>query len=131
MIQEGTILNVCDKTGVMLVKCIKVLGPYKKRIAFIGDLILVSVQRINPRKLVRIKLFRRKRYFVGTMHRALVVRGKCNYWRMNTVYIKFNENSVVLVNKKVVPVSKRVYGPILKELCMRWPTLGCVSRLMI
>jgi ribosomal protein L14 len=65
------------------------------------------------------------------MHRALVVRGKCNYWRMNTVYIKFNENSVVLVNKKVVPVSKRVYGPILKELCMRWPTLGCVSRLMI
>lgn len=131
MIQEGTILNVCDKTGIMLVKCIKVMGPYKKKIAYIGDLVIVSVQRVNPRKLKRLKMFRRKRYFVGTLHRALVVRAKCNYLRTNSVFIKFNENSVIIVNKKVVPLSKRIYGPILKELCMKWPPIGCASQILI
>mgnify|MGYP003387793922 CR=1 FL=1 len=46
MIQIGTILKVSDKTGVILVQCIKVLGGSKKKIAYIGDVILVSVQHI-------------------------------------------------------------------------------------
>jgi ribosomal protein L14 len=50
MIQLGTILKVSDKTGVVLVQCIKVFGSYKKRIAYIGDVILVAVKRINPKK---------------------------------------------------------------------------------
>lgn len=131
MIQVGTILNVCDKTGVSLVKCIKVLGPYKKRIAFIGDVILVSVVHINAKKFQNMKLFKRKRFFKGTLHRALVLRTKTNYKRANGIYIKFDENSVALVNRKVVPISNRVYGPVLIELCRKWPSLGCISRYMI
>jgi len=131
MIQVGTILNVCDKTGVSLVKCIKVLGPYKKRIAYIGDVILVSVVHINPKKFQNMKLFKRKRFFKGTLHRALVLRTKINYKRANGIYIKFDENSVALVNRKVVPISNRIYGPVLIELCRKWPSLGCISRYMI
>jgi ribosomal protein L14 len=44
MIQLGTIVKVSDKTSVVLGQCIKVLGQKKKGIAFIGDVILVSVQ---------------------------------------------------------------------------------------
>lgn len=33
MIQVGSIVKVCDKTGVVLGTCIKVLGDSKKRIA--------------------------------------------------------------------------------------------------
>jgi len=51
MIQLGTILKVSDKTGVVLVQCIKVFGSYKKRIAYLGDVILVTVKRINPKKI--------------------------------------------------------------------------------
>lgn len=131
MVQVGTILKVCDKTGVSLVKCIKVLGPIKKRIAFIGDVILVSVRHINPKKFVDMKLFKRKRFLKGTIHRALVVRSKKNYKRANNVFIKFNENAVILVNRKKVPISNRSYGPILIELCRRIPSLGCISRKMI
>jgi large subunit ribosomal protein L14 len=131
MIQVGSIVKVVDKTGVVLVQCIKVFGPAKKKIAFIGDIILVSVQKINPKKFVSVKLFKRKKFFKGTLHRALVVRSKVNYKRMVGVFIKFNENSVVLVNKKNVPISNRVYGPILRELCMSMPSLGCISRIMI
>jgi large subunit ribosomal protein L14 len=131
MIQVGSILKVVDQTGVSLVQCIKVLGPSKKRIAFLGDIILVSVKRINPKKFQDIKLTKKKKFFKGTLHRALIIRTKVNFCRIVGVYIKFNENSVVLVNKRIVPISNRVYGPIVRELCMKYPSLGCISRLMI
>jgi ribosomal protein L14 len=38
---------------------------------------------------------------------------------LNNIFIKFNENAVVLVNKKIVPVSNRVYGPVLTELARK------------
>ena len=119
MVQVGSILKVSDKTGVVLVQCIKVFGFAKRRIACIGDVILVSVKRINPKKFIKIKLFKKKKFFKGTLHRALVIRSKVNYKRLPGVWIKFNENSVVLVNKRTVPISNRVYGPVLRELCTR------------
>jgi large subunit ribosomal protein L14 len=131
MIQLGTILKVCDKTGVVLVQCIKVFGSYKKRIAYLGDVILVSVKRINPKKFHKVKLFKKKKFYKGTLHRGLVIRAKYNYCRMSGLFIKFNENSIVIVNKKIVPISNRLYGPVLRELCMRLPSLGCISRYMI
>lgn len=131
MIQVGSILKVSDKTGVSLVKCIKVYGPMKKKIANIGEVILVSVKHINPKKFKKMKLFKKKRFMKGTLHRALIIRSKKNFKRSNNVYIKFNENCVVLVNKRTVPISNRVYGPMLTELCRKWPSLGCITRYMI
>ena len=74
MVQMGSILKVSDKTGVVLVQCIKVLGYFNKRTAVIGDVIVVSVKHINPSKFKKMKLFRRKKFFKGTVHRGLVIR---------------------------------------------------------
>jgi len=131
MVQLGTIVKVTDKTGVVLAQCIKVLGPTGKRIAYLGDLVIVSVRWINPRKFHNVKERKKKMFAKGTLHRALVVRSKTNYSRIPGVFIRFNENAVVLVNRLVVPVSNRVYGPILREFAMRWPSLGCVTRCFI
>lgn len=131
MIQAGTMLKVCDKTGVILVQCIKVLGFAKRRIACLGDVVIVSVQRINPKKFQKVKLFKRKKFFKGTLHRGLIVRSKVNFSRLPGVLLRFNENAVVLVNKRKVPISNRAYGPILRELCTRVPSLGCITRFMI
>jgi len=131
MIQVGTIVKIVDRTGVVLGMCIKVVGPYKKRIALIGDVIILSVRRINPKKFKKMKWFRRKKYLKGTLHRALVIRSKVNYCRVPGVHVKFTENSVVIVNKKKVPLSNRIYGPVLKELCYRLPSIGCITRFMI
>lgn len=131
MIQVGTILKVCDKTGVVLAQCIKVLGYAKKRVAFLGDTIVVAVKRINTRRFHKVKLFKRKKFLKGTLHRALIVRTRVNFCRAKGIFIRFNENTVVLVNKRIVPISNRVYGPIPRELCMRLPSLGCITRLMI
>jgi large subunit ribosomal protein L14 len=119
MVQVGTLLKVCDKSGINLVRCIKVLGPSKKKIAKIGDIILVSIRQKNPKKFKGMKEHKKRRFRKGFIHRALVVRTKVNYERSHNVVIKFNENSVVLVNKRVVPITNRVYGPILTELCRK------------
>jgi len=48
-------LKVTDKTGVMFAQCIKVLGSSKSRIAYLGDIVIVTIIRINPRKFVNAK----------------------------------------------------------------------------
>lgn len=128
MIQAGTVVKVVDKTSVVLGRCIKVIGSTKKFIAFLGDVVLVSVIWINAHKVKFLKPRLRKRYNLGTIHRALLVRVARNFARFSGTFVKFDENAVVLVNKKTVPVSNRVDGPVIKELCMKWPSLGCVTR---
>ena len=87
----------------------------KNRIACIGDIIVVAVHRLNPKKFQKVNLFKRKKFLKGTLHRGLIIRSSVNFKRMSSIYIKFNENSVVLVNTRAVPVSNRVYGPVLRD----------------
>lgn len=101
MIQVGSVVKVCDKTGVVLGVCIKVLGHARKRVAVLGDVIIIAVRRINPKKFQNVKLFRRKKFFKGTLHRALLIRTKVNYCRIVGLFIRFNENSVVIVIRKL------------------------------
>lgn len=131
MIQQGSILNVSDKTGVVLVQCIKVFGSKKKRIAFLGDVILVVIKKIILAALPKHMVRKKRRLYEGKLSRALIIRTKINFCRMPGFFIKFNENSVVLVSKKCIPVSKRAFGPILKELCIQTPALGYISRFII
>lgn len=131
MVQLGSILKVSDKTTITLVQCIKILKSYKKKIGVMGDIILVSVQWVNSKKFVFLKPRLQKKYFKGTIHRGLIIRSKVNFLRIPGIYIKFNENCVVLVTRTYVPISNRAYGPILIEMCMRWPSLGCVSLCII
>jgi ribosomal protein L14 len=72
-----------------------------------------------------------KKFYKGSIHRGLIIRSCVPYHRVNGVWIKFGENTVVLVTKNVVPVSNRVFGPVLREMCMRYPSLGCVSSYII
>jgi large subunit ribosomal protein L14 len=131
MIQAGSLLKVCDRTGVILAQCIKVLGPGKKRIAHLGDVILISIKKFNYKKFNFSKSKKKKKFLKGSIYRGLILRTKVNYLRTNGIYVRFDENSVVIVNKKIVPISNRIYGPVLRELCMKWPSLGCISRFII
>jgi len=131
MIQLGTIVTVADKTGVIFGQCIKVLGNRKRYIGKLGDLILISVKWINVKRIALLKEKLQQKYSKGTIHRALIIRTKINYVRLAGVYIRFNENAVIIVNKKRVPYSNRVFGPMLREFCLKWPWLGCVSRCIV
>jgi ribosomal protein L14 len=85
MIQLRSFLVATDKTAIVKVYCIKVLKNSKMRIALLGDLIIVCVNTINIKKFIRLKERSQKRFSVGTLHRALIVRTKVNYSRITGV----------------------------------------------
>ena len=109
MIQLGSILRVADKSGVVYVQCIKVFSTSKDRIAYMGEIILVVVRWVNPNRLKFIKERKRKRLLKGTLHRALIIRSKTNFLRHTGILVKFDENSVILVSRNLVPISNRAY----------------------
>ena len=110
MIQQRTILKVSDNSGAKTVRCIKVLGGFKKKYAKLGDLIVVSVQQLRNKSKTTSKVKKHEVY------QALVIRTKVGYKRNNGFQNLFNENSVILINKQGNPVSTRILGPIPKTL---------------
>lgn len=105
MIQERAILDVADNTGAKKVRCFRILGGTHRRYARIGDIIVASVRDVEPRKQVKKK---------DVVH-AVVVRGRQAYRRADGSYIRFDDNAVVLIEKRE-PRGTRIFGPIPREL---------------
>lgn len=110
MIQQQTILKVADNSGAKTVKCIKVLQGFKKKHAKIGDLIVISVQTLRNKSKEISKVKKREVY------KGLIIRTKKFYRKKNFELIKFEENSIVLINKQNLPVGTRIIGVIPKQL---------------
>ena len=110
MIQQKTILKVSDNSGAKTVRCIKVLGGFKKKIATLGDFVVVSVQQLRNKTKNNSKIKKKEVY------KALIVRTKKGHQKKSGFKDFFFENSVVLINKQGNPISSRVLGPIPKLL---------------
>lgn len=113
MIQQQTILRVTDNSGAKTVKCIKVLGGFKRKFAFLGDVIVVSVQQL------RNKLKSTSKVQKGQVYKALIIRTKKVKIKKNGFKTFFNENSVSLINKQGNPIASRIIGPLPKLLKKR------------
>jgi large subunit ribosomal protein L14 len=110
MIQQETILKVADNSGAKTVKCIKVLGGFKKRYANLGDVIIVSVRQLRNKSKKTSKVLK------GGVFRALVIRTKNKYKKKDGSLFSLQENSVVLINKQGNPIGTRILGPVPKIL---------------
>jgi large subunit ribosomal protein L14 len=108
MIQQKTILKVSDNSGAKTVRCIKVLGGFKKKIAKLGDTIVVSVQQLKNKTRNTSKVKKKEVY------KALITRTKIGYTKKNGFKDTFFDNSIVLINKQGSPVGTRILGPIPK-----------------
>ena len=106
MIQVETRLNVADNSGAKEVYCIKVLGGSRRRYAGVGDIIVVSVKEAIPNAKVK----------KGDVLKAVVVRTKKAVKRQDGSYIKFDENSAVLIGANKEPIGTRIFGPVAREL---------------
>jgi large subunit ribosomal protein L14 len=106
MIQTETRLRVADNSGAKVVACIKVLGGSKRRYATVGDVIIVSVKEAVPNSKVK----------KGDVARAVVVRTIKEIRRPDGSYIKFDENSAVIITEQKEPVGTRIFGPVAREL---------------
>jgi large subunit ribosomal protein L14 len=107
MIQPRTIVKISDNCGAKIGRVFKVLGASKKRYAEIGEMVILSVQKAEPRKTVKKK----------DVLQAVVVRQTKPFRRADGSYIRFDENAVIIVEKgKKEPIAGRIFGPIPREL---------------
>jgi large subunit ribosomal protein L14 len=107
MIQPRSIVRITDNCGAKIGRIFKVLGSSKKRYAQIGDMVVLSVQKAEPRKQIKKK----------DVLQAVVVRQVKAFRRKDGSYIRFDENAVVVVEKgKKEPIAGRIFGPIPREI---------------
>ena len=108
MIQGGAFLEVADNSGVKLVKCCKVLGGSRRKVARYGDVVVVSIRQNTPKASSSVKK--------GEVFLAVVVREKAPYRRKDGSVVSFNENAVVLLDKQRKTVGTRIGGIVPREL---------------
>lgn len=87
-------------------ECIKVLGGSQRKYASVGDIIVVSVKEAIPNAKVK----------KGDVVKAVVVRTAKELSRADGSYIRFDNNSAVLIDNQKEPVGTRIFGPVAREL---------------
>lgn len=106
MIQQQTIVNIADNTGARTMMCIKVLGSTKVRYAHVGDVIIGAVKDALPTGTVK----------NHEVVRAVVVRTKKEFRRIDGSYVRFDDNAVVIIETSGEPRGTRIFGPVAREL---------------
>jgi len=106
MIQTETVLNVADNSGAKKVLCMRVLGGSRKRVATIGDIIIVAVKEAIPHAKVK----------KGDVMKAVIVRTAKEIKRMDDTWVKFDDNAAVILSGSGDPLGTRIFGPVAREL---------------
>ena len=106
MIQPLSVLNVADNSGAKRVMCIRVMGGGNRRSASLGDIIIASVREAIPTGAVKDH---------EVVH-AVIVRVKKEIRRADGSYVKFDDNSAVILSEGNNPRGTRIFGPVAREL---------------
>ncbi|MBU1110993.1 50S ribosomal protein L14 [Patescibacteria group bacterium] len=106
MIQTHSRLNVTDNSGAREVMCLSIPGHSRKVYAGIGDIISAVVKLASPNGTVS----------KAEIVRALIVRTRKEKRRTDGSHVRFDDNAVVIIDKKRNPVGTRVFGPIAREI---------------
>jgi len=105
MVQQESRLKVADNSGARELLVIRVLGGSRVKTGNIGDVVVGTVKKATPNGTVK----------EGKVVKAVIVRSKFGMRREDGSYIKFDDNAVVLVDKKE-PRATRIFGPLPREI---------------
>ncbi len=107
MLQHRTMLKAADNTGARKLMVIKVTGGYKKRYARLGEVVTCTIKEAQPHSQVK----------KGDIVKAVIVRTKKEVRRKSGIYIRFDDNAVVIIDpKNKEPKGTRIFGPIAREI---------------
>jgi large subunit ribosomal protein L14 len=107
MVQRETNLTIADNSGAKIAKVFGIPGASRRRYAYVGDVVNVSIQKALPNAGV-------KRHEVC---KAVIVRVHKEYKRKDGTYIRFDDNACVLIDpKSKAPKGTRIFGPVAREL---------------
>ena len=105
MIQQESRMKVADNSGAREVLTIKVLGGSGRKVANIGDVVVVTVKKATPGGVVK----------KGEVVKAVIVRTKSGVRRKDGSYITFDENACVIIRDDKSH-GTRIFGPVAREL---------------
>lgn len=122
MLQHESRVTIVDNSGAKKALVIQKLGGSNQSLVRQAQ---VAVVVIKDSDLSRKKTYR------STIHRALIIRSKISISRTATFRVRFDETAAILVNKKNLPLGSRIRGPVLQELCEKFPFIGTLSQVII
>ena len=112
MIQQETMLDIADNSGVKTALCIKVLGKCGSRgkmsrpCANIGDVICVAIKKCLPSCQLDDK----------KVHKCVIIRTKTPVKRQDGSYVRFDSNAAVMIDGEGNPIGTRIFGAVAREL---------------
>lgn len=112
MLQNESRIEVADNSGAKVALIFRVYGGstpkgrFKRRVAHVGDRVLVVVKKALPGGDVK----------PGDISKAVVVRTAKPTRRRDGSYVKFDSSAVVLINDDGNPKGTRIFGPVAREL---------------
>jgi large subunit ribosomal protein L14 len=106
VIQERTILKVADNSGARLVRVFRMLGGSRRRYAYLGDVVVASVQNALADSTVK----------KGDVVKCVVARTRKERARPDGSTVRFDDNACVLIDDNGEPRGTRIFGPIAREL---------------
>ena len=106
MVKERAMLEVADNSGAKKLQVIRITGCSKKRYAYLGDIVKVTVKSAIPGGTVK----------KSEVLDAVLVRTCKECRRSDGSYIRFDDNAAVIIDKEKQPVGTRIFGPIAREL---------------
>ena len=126
MIKVGTRVVVSDNSGAKEAACINILGHSNRKTASVGDMIVISVKSVrartssaaNTKKGEASGAGKKKGSNAGStvnkgsVHRAIVIRTKKLRFS-GGIKVSFDDNAIILLNKKGEPLATRIFGPVL------------------
>jgi len=105
MIQKSTILIPADKCGVLTVNTFHLYKGFFRKFSVFGDYIKVSIRKTKPENALG-KKGKRK---------AIIIRTKKGLSIGDGTFVRFDNNNVVLLKKRLTPEGKEIFGPILRN----------------
>ena len=113
MIQQETMLEIADNSGVKTAQCIKVLGHGGTRqsngvrpAAGVGDIICVAIKKHLPTCQLNEK----------KVYKCVIVRTKSPVRRADGSYVRFDTNAAVMIDGDNNPIGTRIFGAVAREL---------------
>lgn len=118
----GAYLKVADNSGAKVIQIIGVVG-YKgtrRRLAAagVGDMVVATVKKGRPD--IRHQVVR-----------AVVVRQRKEYRRLDGMRVKFEDNAAAIVTPEGVPRGTEIRGAIAREAAERWIRLGSIASIVL
>lgn len=99
-------LVVADNSGAKKVQLIGTYGASQKVYSYVGDIVKVTVKEAIPNSSIE----------KGDVVKAVVIRTKKKYRRIDGSYVRFDDNAVVIIDEQGNPKGTRIFGPVPREL---------------